>query len=61
MTNLHSSNRAASALARRLTWRRAVVVADAADVAADFGLAAEGDDVCVVEEIIVGYKRYNSQ
>ena len=49
--------RAASALARRLLWRRSVVVADSVDTALDFGRAAKEDDVCIVEEVIIGYKR----
>ena len=49
--------RAASSLARRLMWRRSVVVADSADTANDFGTAAKEDDVCVAEEVIVEFRR----
>ena len=49
--------RAASALARRLLWRRSVVVADSADGAADFGRAAKEDDICIAEEVVVGFRR----
>ena len=52
-----SSFRAASALARRLLWRRSVVVADSADAAADFGRAAKENDLCIVEEVIVQFRR----
>ena len=49
--------RAASALARRLLWRRSVVVADSADAAADFGRAAKENDLCIVEEVVVEFRR----
>ena len=49
--------RAASALARRLLWRRSVVVTDSTDAAGDFGRAAKEDDVCIVEEIVVDFRR----
>ena len=49
--------RAASALARRLLWRRTVVVTDSADAAAEFGRAAKEHNICIVEEVIVGFRR----
>jgi hypothetical protein len=52
-----ASLRAAAALAKRLRWRQMAVVAEMEEVAREFGEVAKEDDICVVSQIVTGFKR----
>jgi hypothetical protein len=52
-----ASLRAAAALAKRLRWMQMAVVAEMEEVAREFGEVAKEDDICVVSQIVTGFKR----